>query len=90
MAHTWDSDDDDDSTPDVEHESLRREALYAEFDEEQRTLASMRGAIAAGKKVPSKEAIASIEKLDIKDLGDADKCKSSPCPKLNLQLEMSS
>ena len=76
MAHTWDSDDDDDSATEVDRERLRGGSLYTAEMEEERALAHMRAAIAAGKKVPSKEALASIEKLDIKDLNESDKCKS--------------
>lgn len=51
--------------------------IYTEAEDE-RILAGMRGALAAsGKKVPSKEAMASIEKVEIKDLAENERCKVS-------------
>lgn len=73
-----DDDDDDDSGLDLDLEGSRIGAgrLYGDMDEE-RMLAAMRGQLATGKKVPSKEAIASLEKLIIKELDESDKCKFS-------------
>jgi len=74
MPPTSDSDDDDDSAPDLDQETSRSAAgrLYGDMDEE-RMLAAMRGQLATGKKVPSKETIASLEKLTIKGLNESDK-----------------
>ena len=74
----WDSDDDDDLVPDLEIEAIRRSSdlmFGAEGMDEERSMAAMRAQIAAAKKVPSKEAIASMEKVDPKKLKDADRCK---------------
>jgi hypothetical protein len=75
-ATGWESDDDDDAGADPEVASYRRTSqhLFDDYDDE-RALAAMRGALAAGKKIPSKEALASLEKLAIKDLKEGDKCK---------------
>jgi hypothetical protein len=72
--HIWDSDDDEESIADIEIGRYSRgsQQLFSEYDEE-RAMAAMRGAMAAGKKVPSKEAIASLEKVSISDLKEADR-----------------
>jgi hypothetical protein len=74
----WDSDDDDDSAPDLEIEAIRRTSdlmFSGEGMDDERSMAAMRAQIAAAKKVPSKEAIASLEKVDPKELKVADRCK---------------
>lgn len=74
MPQSYDaSDDEDDDSPDS-NESVRSHTgrLYNEAEDE-RALASMRGGIASGKRVPSKEAMASIEKVEIKDLDEKDR-----------------
>ena len=76
MPQSYDaSDDEDDDSPDS-NESIRSHTgrLYNEAEDE-RVLASMRGGIASGKRVPSKDAMASIEKVEIKDLDEKDRCK---------------
>ena len=74
-AQTWDSDEDEGGLADSEDFGHRRHSqLFGEQDDE-RALAAMRGAIAAGKKIPSKEALASLERVDMKDLKDSDKGK---------------
>ena len=74
----WDSDEDDDSAPDLEIEALRRSSdlmFGGEGMDEERSIAAMRAQIAAARKVPSKDAIASMEKVDLKGLKDSDRCK---------------
>ncbi len=75
----WDSDEDEDSAlgADVYSEFQRRqhEILFGEGLGEERSLAAMRGAIASGKRVPSKEAIASLEEVKLGDLTGNDRSK---------------
>jgi hypothetical protein len=74
-APSWESDDDDDDAhlADSEDAAYRRHSqLFGDQDEE-RAMAAIRGSIAAAKKVPSKEALASLEKIDLKDLKDSEK-----------------
>jgi hypothetical protein len=74
-APSWESDDDDDDghLADSEDAAYRRHSqLFGDQDEE-RAMAAIRGSIAAAKKVPSKEALASLEKIDLKDLKDSEK-----------------
>jgi predicted transcriptional regulator len=74
-AQTWDSDEDEGGLADSEDGGYQRHSqIFGEQDEE-RALAAMRGAIAAGKKIPSKEALASLERIDMKDLKGSDKGK---------------
>jgi hypothetical protein len=77
-ANDWDSGDDDDDddahSPLSEIDSDRAGFLYGDMDEE-RHMAAVRGAIAAGKKIPSKEFIASLENVDPKDIKEADRSK---------------
>ena len=65
-----DSDDDDDSAPETEAEAHRRstEFFLNPGPEDERSIAAMRGALASGKRVPSKEAIASLEVVKLEDL----------------------
>jgi hypothetical protein len=70
-ADVWDSDDEDDFA----EMDYRRHSQFLSEQDEERVMAAMRGAIAAGKKIPSKEALASLEKVDLKDLKDADKSR---------------
>jgi hypothetical protein len=44
--------------------------------DEERRIAAARGALAAAKRVPSKQFVASLEKLEPKDLKEADRSKS--------------
>jgi hypothetical protein len=70
-THTFDSDDDDDSVPEIDAEaSYRRSAelLFSSDLDDERSMAAMRGALAAGKRVPSKEALASLEIVKVEDL----------------------
>lgn len=69
-THTWDSDDDDDPVPEMDAETYRRNAelLFSTDLDDERSMAAMRGALAAGKRVPSKEAIASLEIVKLEDL----------------------
>lgn len=75
-APGWESEEDDDGhladSEDIEYR--RHSQLFGEPDDE-RALAAIRGSIAAAKKVPSKEALASLERIDIKDLKDSEKSK---------------
>ena len=75
-ANDWDSGDDDDDahSPLSEVDSDRAGFLYSGMDEE-RHMAAVRGAIAAGKKIPSKEFIASLERVDPKDIKEGDRSK---------------
>jgi len=88
-SHGWDSDEDDDSTTDFLDQEHRRIAgtLFGDMDDErnlierehaayERALAAQRAMNATRKIVPSKEAIASLEKVDIKGLEGEEKCKS--------------
>jgi hypothetical protein len=75
----WDSEDDDDlAAPDSEiYTNPYRAGLIfnSEMDDE-RQMTAMRGAaMAARKTVPSKEFVASLEKVDPKDLKEADRSK---------------
>ncbi|PMD25194.1 hypothetical protein NA56DRAFT_474670 [Hyaloscypha hepaticicola] len=70
-AHTFDSDDDEDSVPEIDADTAYRrsaELLFSSDLEEERSMAAMRGALAAGKRVPSKEALASLEVVKVEDL----------------------
>jgi hypothetical protein len=70
-THTFDSDDDEDSVPEIDAEaSYRRSAelLFSSDLDDERSMAAMRGALAAGKRVPSKEALASLEIVKVEDL----------------------
>jgi hypothetical protein len=77
-AHTWDSDDDDDSVPEIDAEAYRRSAefLFSSDADDERSMAAMRGALAAGKRVPSKEALASLETVKLEDLEENGRSKS--------------
>jgi hypothetical protein len=79
-AGTWDSDDDDDdSVPEVEGEGAYRrnaEMLFSGEGDDERSLAAMRGAIASGKKIPTREAIAALEIVKVDDLPDKSKLLS--------------
>ena len=80
---SWDSDDDEDSNPDIEAEAARREAAREAFYdqvEEERTMAAMRGALAAGKRLPSREALAALEIVKIEDLKESDRSRPPPFP----------
>lgn len=79
QAGTWDSEDDDDSVPEVEGEAAYRrsaELLFSGEGDDERSLAAMRGAIASGKKIPTREAIAALEIVKIDDLSDKSKLHS--------------
>jgi DNA-binding SARP family transcriptional activator len=70
-AHTFDSDDDEDSVPEIDADTAYRrsaELLFSSDLDEERSMAAMRGALAAGKRVPSKEALASLEVVKVEDL----------------------
>ncbi|KAE8447586.1 hypothetical protein EG329_010557 [Mollisiaceae sp. DMI_Dod_QoI] len=80
LASGWDSEEDEETVAELERERdevyYRRhaaEALFgADYDEE-RSIAAIRGAVAGGKRVPSKEALSSLESVKVKDLTDADR-----------------
>ena len=75
-AGTWDSDDDDDSVSEVEGEAAYRrnaEMLFSGEGDDERSLAAMRGAMASGKKIPTREAIAALEIVKVDDLPDKSK-----------------
>lgn len=55
--------------------AIYRQILYQGADDE-RSVAAMRGALANSKKLPTKEALASLEKVKVEDLPERDKCKS--------------
>ncbi|KAE9381741.1 hypothetical protein N431DRAFT_440567 [Stipitochalara longipes BDJ] len=69
-THTWDSDDDEDPVPEMDAETYRRNAelLFSTDLDDERSMAAMRGALASGKRVPSKEALASLEIVKLEDL----------------------
>lgn len=73
-----DSDDDDDADIDIESRQRDSDVYFNLQRDEQRALATMHRAIAASKKVPSKEAIASLEKVNLQDLQTSDQSKPSP------------
>ncbi len=54
----------------MDAETYRRNAelLFSTDLDDERSMAAMRGALAAGKRVPSKEAIASLEIVKLEDL----------------------
>ena len=72
----WNSDEE--SSSDLENEDMRtavyRQILYQGADDD-RSVAAMRGALANSKKLPTKEALASLEKVKLEDLADSDKGK---------------
>lgn len=87
LAPAWDpdSDEDEDISRELSREMGRdREALYrqhaaealfgSDLDDE-RSIAAIRGAVAGGKRVLSKEALASLEVVKVKDLKEADRSK---------------
>ncbi len=69
-THTWDSDDDEDPVPETDAETYRRNAelLFSADLDDERSMAAMRGALASGKRVPSKEALASLEIVKLEEL----------------------
>lgn len=73
----WDSEDDDDplAAPDPENYPYRAGLIFNNGMDDERRMAAARGALAAAKRVPSKEFVASLEKLDPKDLKEADRSK---------------
>lgn len=52
------------------------EALFGGDYDDERSIAALRGAVAGGKRVPSKEALESLETVKVVDLKDADRSKS--------------
>ncbi len=82
----WSDDDaDDDSASDLEAEVERRIPDYSIFPEEsrERYLAFARGRVAAAtRRVPSKEALAALEKVNLEDLAPADRSQLTPPPSL--------
>jgi hypothetical protein len=56
--------------PETDAEAYRRSAelLFSSDPDDERSMAAMRGALAAGKRVPSKEALASLEIVKLEDL----------------------
>ena len=73
-APAWESDDEDDEAlADSEDAGHRRHSELFGDQEDERALAAIRGSIAAAKKIPSKEALASLERIDLKDLKDSEK-----------------
>lgn len=79
---TWESDDDDDALADSEDLGYQRHSQPFGDQDDERTLAAIRGSIAAAKKVPSKEALASLERVDLKGLKDSDRGGFNPCTTL--------
>ena len=72
-GHPWESDEDDDLEAELE---ARRTDLYfgpGAGAEEERVIAAYRGHLVSGKKVPTKEAIASLEAVKLEDLKDDSK-----------------
>jgi hypothetical protein len=62
--------------PEVEGEAAYRrnaEMLFSGEGDDERSLAAMRGAIASGKKIPTREAIAALEIVKVDDLPDKSK-----------------
>jgi hypothetical protein len=47
--------------------------LFSGEGDDERSLAAMRGAVASGKKIPTREAIATLEVVKIGDLSDKSK-----------------
>jgi hypothetical protein len=56
----------------MDTETYRRgaELLFGADVDEERSMAAMRGALAAGKRVPSREALASLEIVKVEELED--------------------
>ncbi len=56
--------------PEIDAEAYRRSAefLFSSDPDDERSMAAMRGALAAGKRVPSKEALASLEIVKLEHL----------------------
>ncbi|KUJ24079.1 uncharacterized protein LY89DRAFT_11372 [Mollisia scopiformis] len=76
LATAWDSDDDEESAASYERMEVARrhaaETLFGAYDDE-RSVAAIRSAVAAAKRVPSKEALDSLEPVKVADLKDADR-----------------
>ncbi|KAF4635486.1 hypothetical protein G7Y89_g2612 [Cudoniella acicularis] len=68
-----DSDDDDDAENDGITRHGEPELYFSPDMDEERAMAAMRGALAASKKVPSREAIAALEVIKVEDLKPADR-----------------
>jgi len=78
--HLWDSDEDDDLDAELD---ARRDLYFgpgAGADDE-RMIAAYRGHLVSGKKVPTKEAIASLEVVNLEDLKDDS--KPLPCTQIS-------
>ena len=75
----WDSDDDDDplsaADSDIYTNPYRAGAMFSGDMDEERRMAAARASLAGGKKVPSREFVASLEKLDPKEMKEADRSK---------------
>ena len=76
----WDSEDEDDAVAaadsDIYTNPSRAGLIFnGDMDDERRMAAARGAAMAARKSVPSKEFIASLEKLDPLDLKEADRSK---------------
>lgn len=75
----WDSDDDDDpwSGPDsdIHTNPYRAVAMFNGDMDDERRMAAARASLAGGKKVPSVEFVAALEKLNPKDMKEADRSK---------------
>lgn len=64
--------------PEADPEAAYRrsaELLFTSDLDDERSMAAMRGALAAGKRVPSKEALASLEIVKLEDLEDNGRSK---------------
>lgn len=78
--HPWDSDSDDDLDADLDaHRDLYFGPGAAADDE--RMIAAYRGHLVSGKKVPTKEAIASLEAVNLEGLKDDSKLL--PCTQIS-------
>lgn len=93
LAPAWDpdSEEDEDITREMSREVAReREVLYrqhaaealfgGDLGDDDRSIAAIRGMVAGGKRVISKEALASLESVKVKDLKEADRSEFS-CPR---------
>jgi hypothetical protein len=62
-------------SPEPEDGRRRRGEFLFNPEDEERAMAAVRGALAASKKIPSKETIDALEVVDTKDLSEEEKRK---------------
>lgn len=83
LAAAWDSDDDEESLASYQRMEVARrhaaETLFGGGYDDERSTAVLRSAMAAAKRLPTKEALDSLESVKVADLKDADRSKLHIC-----------